>query len=189
MKAVPSTESVWAHLSADLKLFIQRRVSDEHVADDLLQEVFIRIHRNIETLQQTDRLAAWVYKIARNVIQDHYRSGTHRTESLEIDPAANCSDSQEACSCRSGSWLDEMIRSLDDGYRQALELAEIQGISQQEVGDRMGLSLSAAKSRIQRGRAMLKESLTRCCDFQFDRRGRMTDCIPKPGGTCGCECD
>lgn len=189
MKAMPSTESVWTHLSSDLKLFIKRRVSDEHVADDLLQEVFIRIHRNIETLQQTDRLAAWVYRIARNVIQDYYRSRSRRTESLETDPVAECSDSQDACSCQSGSWLEEMIQSLDDGYRQAVEMAEIEGLSQQEVGDRLGLSLSGAKSRIQRGRVMLKESLQQCCDFEFDRRGRMTDCNPKPGGSCGCECE
>lgn len=51
----------------------RRRVADDHVADDLLQETFLRIHRNVDKLHESDRLAAWVYRIARNVIHDHYR--------------------------------------------------------------------------------------------------------------------
>ena len=54
----PSTEVIWTHLSSDLRRFIRRRVADDHAADDLLQETFVRVHRNIGTLQEADRLAA-----------------------------------------------------------------------------------------------------------------------------------
>ena len=60
MPSNPSTDAIWTHLSSDLRRFIRRRVSDDHVADDLLQETFVRVHRNIETLQDADRVAAWV---------------------------------------------------------------------------------------------------------------------------------
>ena len=73
-----------------------------------------------------------------------------------------------------------MIRSLPDGYREAVQLAEIEGLPQQEVADRLGLSLSGAKSRIQRGRAMLKDVLEQCCHFEFDGRGNVMDYDPKP---------
>ena len=71
MATQATTDAIWSHLSSDLRRFIRRRVPDDHVADDLLQETFMRVHRNIGALQEADRLAAWVYQIARNVIHDH----------------------------------------------------------------------------------------------------------------------
>ncbi len=73
-----------------------------------------------------------------------------------------------------------MIRSLPEGYREAVRLAEIEGLPQQEVADRLGLSLSGAKSRIQRGRVLLKDALEGCCRFEIDGRGNVMDCDPKP---------
>jgi RNA polymerase sigma-70 factor (ECF subfamily) len=179
MTAQPTTDAIWMHLSSDLRRFIRRRVSDDHVADDLLQETFVRVHRNIGTLQEAERLAAWVYQIARNVVHDHHRKGSNST--VAIAEAENVSDDNDSPNgCRSISWLDEMIRSLPDGYRQAVQMAEIEEQSQQDVADRLGLSLSGAKSRIQRGRAMLKDVLERCCSFEMDGRGRVMGCDPKP---------
>ena len=82
--------------------------------------------------------------------------------------------------CRSITWLDELIQSLPDGYREAVRMAEIEEQPQQAVADRLGLTLSGAKSRVQRGRAMLKNVLERCCSFEFDVRGRVTGCDPRP---------
>ena len=189
MPSQPSTEAIWTHLSADLRRFIRRRVSDDHAADDLLQETFVRVHRNIGTLQEADRLAAWVYQIARNVIHDHHRKATNATVALaDADPVDDADDRLSRLRCRGCGWLDEMIRSLPDGYREAVQLAEIEGLSQQEVADRLGLSLSGAKSRIQRGRAMLKDVLEQCCHFEFDGRGNMMDYDPKPDRTVCRDC-
>ena len=180
MSGQPSTEAVWSHLSSDLRRFIRRRVSDDHLAEDLLQESFLRIHRNIGTLQDADRVAAWVYRIARNVLHDHYRKSGVSTVSLEAtETGAEVSDSPSGSGCRCAEWLDEMIRSLPDGYQDAVQLAEIEGLPQQEVADRLGLSLTAAKSRIQRGRAMLKDSLDQCCRFELDARGNVMDYEPR----------
>lgn len=181
MTAQPTTDAIWMHLSSDLRRFIRRKVSDDHVADDLLQETFMRVHRNIGTLQDADRLAAWVYQIARNVVHDHHRKATNSTVALaDADPADDCDDHLSQLRCRGAGWLDEMIRSLPDGYREAVQMAEIDGLSQQAVADRLDLSLSGAKSRIQRGREMLKGALEQCCHFEFDRRGNMMDYEPKP---------
>jgi RNA polymerase sigma-70 factor (ECF subfamily) len=181
MPSHPSTDAIWTHLSSDLWRFIRRRVSDDHVADDLLQEMFLRIHRSIGTLQNTDRLAAWVYQIARNVIHDHHRKAAHSAATLaDVDPADDSDDHLSQICCRNPGWLDEMIQSLPEGYRNAVQLAEIEGLSQQDVADRLGLSLSGTKSRIQRGRVILKGVLEQCCRFEFDGRGNMMDCDPKP---------
>lgn len=190
MPSQPSTEAVWSHLSADLRRFIRRRVPDDHTTDDLLQETFVRIHRGIGTLNASERLAAWVYRIARNVLTDHHRRATNPAVALgDTDPAAEPDDHLCTLPCQSAGWLDELIGSLPDGYREAVQLAEIGGHSQQEVADRLGLSLSAAKSRVQRGRAMLKDALDRCCRFDFDGRGNLMDYEPRPERTVCRDCD
>ncbi|MEX0718269.1 MAG: RNA polymerase sigma factor SigZ [Planctomycetaceae bacterium] len=190
MTTPPATEAVWSQLSDDLRRFLRRRVNNEHVAEDLLQETFLRIHRGIGELADADRLPAWVYRIARNVVIDHYRRASDSAVAIiEADPPASKPDPigrlrDEAC-----LWLDGLIRGLPDKYREAVRLAEIEGLSQQATADRLGLSLSGAKSRIQRGRGMLKDVLEGCCTFEFDRRGNLTDYEPKPDRTVCRECD
>jgi RNA polymerase sigma-70 factor (ECF subfamily) len=182
----PSTEAVWSHLSADLRRFLRRRVPDDHAADDLLQETFVRVHRHIGTLQDGDRVAAWVYRIARNVVHDHHRTATGASVALgDADPVEEGDDRTAPAGCGACGWMDEMVRSLPDGYREAVQLAEIEGLPQQAVADRLGLSLSGAKSRIQRGRAMLRDTLERCCHFELDGRGNVMDYVPKSDRT-GC---
>lgn len=190
MTVQPTTDTIWTQLSSDLRRFIRRRVSDDHVTDDLLQETFVRVHRKISTLHEEDRLTAWVYQIARNVILDHYRKATNSPAKLtNNDPTDGCENERNQPLCRGTGWLEEMIRSLPDGYREAVQLAEIEGLPQQEVADRLGLSLSGAKSRIQRGRVKLKGVLKQCCKFEFDERGNMVDYDPKPDRTVCRNCD
>lgn len=189
MTVQSTTAAVWSELGADLWRFIRRRVADEHVADDLLQETFVRIHSSLETLADSDRLAAWVYQIARNVIHDHYRRSAGKAEPLAgCDPAEDTEDSSACVRGRAGEWLDELICQLPDKYREAVQLTEREGLTQQEVADRLGLSLSGAKSRVQRGRGMLKEVLEQCCTFEFDRRGNLLDVDPRPDRTVCRDC-
>lgn len=188
MSAHPSTETVWSQLGDDLRRFIRRRVRDEHIADDLLQETFLRIHRGIGALQDSDRLAAWVYRIARNVIHDHDRKGT-ATASNAFEEFADDEERHSSLKCRAGTWLAELIAELSEKYRGALQLAEIDGLSQREVADRLGLSLPAAKSRVQRGRSLLKDALDRCCAISLDRRGNVMDVDPRPERTVCLDCD
>jgi RNA polymerase sigma-70 factor (ECF subfamily) len=180
MTTQPTTDAIWSHLSSDLRRFIRRRVPDDHVTDDLLQETFVRVHRNIDTLQEAERLGAWVYRIARNVVHDYHRRALNSTAALADAENVSANDPEPQPGCRSFTWLDELIQALPDGYRQAVRMAEIEEQSQQDVADQLGLSLSGAKSRIQRGRAMLKDVLQRCCSFELDVRGQVMGCDPKP---------
>jgi hypothetical protein len=71
--------------------------------------------------------------------------------------------------------LHELIDQLPEPYRQALILTEYQGLSQKQLAERIGISLSGAKSRVQRAREKLRDMLLRCCHFEFDRRGHIVD--------------
>ena len=187
----PTTDAVWSQLSGDLRRFIRRRVPDDHVADDLHQETFLRIHRSIGSLGEADRLAAWVYRIARNVVHDHYRRGSGDAALSEHEPADEPEDPIAELRSRAGGWLHEMVENLPDGYREAVRLAELEGRTAQEVADRLGLSLPAAKSRIRRGRLLLRERLDACCRFEIDRRGNVIDYTRRPDRShCrDCDCD
>jgi RNA polymerase sigma-70 factor, ECF subfamily len=187
----PSTEAIWTHLSADLRRFIRRRVPDDHVADDLLQETFVRVHRHLPALEEVGRVAAWVYQIARNVVRDHFRTAQATAAAVPLadaEPADEADDPHDETRCRACGWLGELVAALPDGYREAVRLSEVEGLSQQAVADRLGLSLSGAKSRVQRGRAMLKDELERCCRFEFDARGNVIDYEPKPDRTVCRDC-
>jgi RNA polymerase sigma-70 factor, ECF subfamily len=188
--AMTTTELIWTDMRADLRRFIRRRVADDHVADDLLQETFVRIHRHIDSLSDADRLAGWVYQIARNVIHDHYRRSAGAAVTLgEADPADDPPEGMSELHCRSVEWLEELIDELPANYRDAVRLAETDGLPQQEVADRLGLSLSGAKSRIQRGRVLLRGVLEECCRFEFDRRGNLLEVDPRPDRTVCRDCD
>lgn len=179
MTVQPTTEAIWKHLSADLRRFIRHRVRDESVADDLLQETFLRVHRHIGTLQLKERLAAWVYQIARNVVHDHYRNASDSPGRLAGTDDLTAPEDDAQAVGRDILWLDKMIQSLPDGYGSAVRMAEIEQLSGREVAVRLGLSLSAAKSRIQRGKAMLKDLLQACCVFELDGRGGVMGCDPR----------
>ena len=75
--------------------------------------------------------------------------------------------------------LREMIGSLPRPYQEALMLVEIEGLSQKEVAEKLDLSYSGAKSRVQRGRRLLREALVNCCHIELDRRGRIIDYVPR----------
>jgi RNA polymerase sigma-70 factor (ECF subfamily) len=190
MTVRPSTEAVWSFLSNDLRQFIRRRVADDQTADDLLQETFVRIHRGIDALDDVGRLAPWVYRIARNVVYDYYRAKPENVVPLgDTDTAEDGEGHVGELSCWCAEWMDELIGQLPEKYREAVRLAEIERLSHQKLADRLALSLSGAKSRIQRGRTMLREVLDQCCHFEFDRRGNLLDIAPKPQRVICKNCD
>ncbi len=179
-----STESVWELLSGNLRGYISRRVRDSHDVDDILQTVFLRIHKGISRLRDSEQLDAWIYRIARNAVIDFYRG---RTESVSLDTVSEPVAEEEEEPSGAVACVKPMIEALPEKYREALANTELNGLTQREYAQMAGLSFSGAKSRVQRGRGLLKEMLLECCRFEFDRRGGIADFEPKQG-TCAC-CD
>ncbi|MEM7342995.1 MAG: RNA polymerase sigma factor SigZ [Chloroflexota bacterium] len=160
-----NTELIWLELSQALRDFIKRRVQNEADADDILQDVFYKIHQNIEGLKDKKRFRAWVYQISRNAIIDHYRRRNVWVELLDTlpaEPLPELSVSQELAAC-----LRPMVDQLPDKYREALILTEFEGLTQKEMAEHLGLSISGAKSRVQRARQALKQMMLECCHFEF----------------------
>ena len=183
-----TTEAIWQHLSSKLRGYLLKRVSDKEVAEDLLQEVFIRIHKNLATIEDKERIQAWVFQIARNIVIDYHRSNGRSVAHTVVDLSELPYDEQDNFNEFILGWLPSMVAKLPETYREAVELYELKGVSQQKIADQLGLSLSAAKSRIQRGREKLKSILFDCCSFEQDRRGNVIACMPNSPEKCGSEC-
>ena len=168
------TEHIWEAFHTPLHGFIRKRVSDEMVAEDLLQEIFLKIHQNGDALQDVKKLESWIYQITRNAIIDFYR-GTRPTSSLDAPEVLDLPEElpdddivSELLPC-----VRAMVNNLPEQDRQALVLTEYQGLTQKEFGERIGLTFSGAKSRVQRAREKLKQQLLACCHFELDRRGHV----------------
>jgi RNA polymerase sigma-70 factor (ECF subfamily) len=169
-----SVEEIFNSIGSQVKRYLVSRVRNEALADDLLQEVFLRIHKNIDSLKDINGIQSWIYRIAKNVAVDHHRASKGYPDELTEDlliatPGLSAPGS--------GGELDlsvkRMIEQLPEPYREALLLTTYSGLKQHELASRAGISLPAAKSRVQRGRKLLKEMLLDCCHFEFDRYGTL----------------
>ena len=178
-----TTERVWETFHAPLQQFIRHRVSDDATAEDLLQDVFLNIHQHVDTLKDVKKLESWIYQVTRNAIIDYYRS-IRTTTTLEDPEALQLAEDlpDEDVISELFPCVRAMVTSLPAQDRQALILTEYQGLTQKELAERLGLSLSGAKSRVQRARAKLKQQLLACCHFELDRRGYVIDYQPR----CAC---
>lgn len=179
-------EHIWAEFAAKLGEFIRARVSDPATAEDILQDVFVKIQQRSGQLQDPAKLQSWIYFIARNAVIDHYRSRKETVEVPETLPAEPGDNDPEIEGLKAS--FRRMIYSLPEPYRDALVLTGLEGFTQKELAERLGISLSGAKSRVQRGRAQLKQMLHECCSFEFDRRGNVMECQPRARGGC-LECE
>ncbi len=174
-----TTERVWETFHVPLQQFIRRRVSDETAAEDLLQDVFLDIHQHIDTLRDVKKLESWIYQVTRNAIIDYYRS-KRTTTTLDAPEALDLSEElpDEDVVTELFPSVRAMVLSLSAKDRQALVLTEYQGLTQKELAERLGISLSGAKSRVQRARDKLRQQLLACCHFELDRRGHIIDYQP-----------
>ena len=175
-----SIEQIWDEFTAQLRRFIAGRVRGEADVDDILQEVFIKIHRGLERLDDPSRLHAWVYQITRNAVIDHYRRGGPDVELPEELPDLVAEDEDpEGAEAEVATWLRPMAEDLPEKYREALLLTDIEGLTQKELAERLDISLSGAKSRVQRAREKLKDVLLECCHLEVNRRGRVVEWEPR----------
>jgi RNA polymerase sigma-70 factor, ECF subfamily len=178
--------------------YVGRRVRSREDAEDIAQEVMLRIHRHSADLEHADRMAAWVYRTAANAIADHYRRPARR----EV-PAGHAGDVPEPPPvAASPVWMEPgpeelrealagclapLIVRLPPIYREALELTEFDGVSQVDASARLGITVSGMKARVQRARAQLRALLLGCCHVELDRRRLITDIRARDRvcGTCG----
>lgn len=175
-----------------VRRFIGARVADAATADDLTQEVFVKMQTRLSQVRDPRRLMGWIIQIARNTVADHFR-GARSSEAFDEERGDGATSVQP-------EWLDKeesqlrqtlnaYVRSVVEGlplvYRDALIRTDFDGLTQVELANHLGLSVSAIKSRVQRARAMVRDRIDRCCHVDVDHYGTVVEMTPK---TSECDC-
>ena len=168
------TTEIWDEFSGQLLSFIKRRVSNQEDALDILQDVFIKIHTQVNRLEDEQKTKAWVYQISRNTIQDYYRASyrtseqfNHSLDALVGEPEVNKAYRQVAFCCWS-PFIDE----LPEKYQVVINLS-MQGHKQAVIAQQLNTSVSNVKMRTQRAKEMLKEAFMNCCGYHKNTKGKL----------------
>jgi RNA polymerase sigma-70 factor (ECF subfamily) len=195
-----ATEDQWQQLHDGVSAFVRRRINDPADAEDVVQSLFLRLHKGLPGLRDERRLYGWIYGAARNAITDHYRAKGRAKES----PAGLASDFAETVNGDATSLppipggddknaaaelarcLEPLMSGLPANDQEALRLVELQGVTQTEAAGRLGVSISGMKSRVQRARSRLRDVIEECCRIELSRRGELVSASPRPGvkGPC-----
>ena len=162
---------------------LSRSLDDPELAEDIVHDVFLRIHDRVDQLQDVERVRGWIAQIAHRAMLDAIR---RRKPQVEVPESLEAEAAEDDLPAAVQSALRSMLNRLPDEDREALRATEWEGRTQKELAGEWGISISGAKSRVQRARGKLRDLLLDCCHFELDTRGRVTDMIPRRRETCNC---
>ncbi|QTE23778.1 sigma-70 family RNA polymerase sigma factor [Polaribacter cellanae] len=166
-----TTHKVWNTYHLDIQKFIISKVKNNTIADDLLQDTFLKIHTKLHTLKEDRKLKSWCFSIARNSILNYWRANNKTVEiaSFESETTSEINTNkhtEEDC-------LRKILGNLPKKYRTPLFLSDIKGLKQQEVADQLNQTLSTTKSQIQRARKLIAQGFMDCCGFVMNEDGNL----------------
>jgi RNA polymerase sigma-70 factor, ECF subfamily len=189
------TEHLWQEMHTGIRAFVGRRIRQAEDVDDVVQRVFLKVHEGLSSLRDEERVHAWVYRTATNAIADYYRGPIGRREvasgSLDdfaegpaVRVADDEADDEQPAQKEFAGCIQPLLRLLSASDREALTLIDVEEVTQVDAAERLGVSVSGMKSRIQRARRRLRTVVEECCRVQLDRRGGVM--AYERLGTCGC---
>lgn len=170
----------WESFQYELKAFVFRKVKDKAVSEDIVQDVFIKVHHKLPQLKDSEKMASWIYRITLNSVYDYFRTKSAKP----ILDAIEWESEYNALNACVASYIKRLIVTLPDKYRQAFQLAEIDNVSQVELANRLGISYSGAKTRVQRARQMLKSKVEEVLIIKTDPYGNVLVCEDKSPKCC-----
>jgi len=190
LRVTPSP-ALWQDVAARLRPFVARQVAPADI-DDVLQDVFVRLQRGLATLREEERFTSWLFQVARSAVTEHHRARARHPLPASADepelpaPAGDADDGDREASRALAACVSLFVARLPSPYREAVTLVELEGLTTREAADMVGISVSGMKSRVQRGRAQLRELFDRCCEIALDARGKVTEFTPRPVPSTGC---
>ena len=168
--------TAWTTHRPELRGWLRHRVSNPAEAEDLLQDLFLKALRQGERFCSVRNARAWLFEVARNTLADHLRV-TRNTVELPDDLVAQADDIDTVDTLT--ACLPRVLSELSFEDREVITLCDLRGMPQAEYARQKDLTLSAAKSRIQRARQRLRDRMTTACQVQIDVTGRVSDFVPR----------
>lgn len=179
-----NVEKVWKEYQTSLKGFLHKNISNPDDVDDLLQEILIKTYQKLSTVQDNKKVKSWLFQVANNTIIDFYRQRAKGKEVSQDD--LWYTDSKESALDQLSACIIPFIKELPAQEAALLTAVEIEGASQKETAERMGMKYSTFKSKVQKSRKMLHKLFNECCEFSIDKQGNIIDFQEKNTGCSGC---
>ncbi|WP_298515608.1 sigma-70 family RNA polymerase sigma factor [uncultured Kordia sp.] len=162
-----TTTEVWECYADDVKRFIMSKVKDAQITDDLVQEVFLKVHAKLATVSEESKVKSWLLSVSRNTVLDYFRISNKEVplnKEETIISTEEYAHSEKDC-------LPGIIKNLPKKYRDPLFLSDIKGIKQAAIAAQLKLPLATVKSQIQRGRKLIVQGYMDCCDYKLNDQG------------------
>lgn len=163
--------ALWLEHKNELGNFILKRVKDQDLTNDILQDILIKVYNFCISKSGVRNIRSWLFQIAQNTIIDHYRKLSKFTQIDYLDEIEN--EDQNAAFSEATNYILPMLDFLPKEYAVPLKLADIDNMKQADIAEKLNLSLPATKSRIQRARQLLKAEFITCCHFETDKQGNL----------------
>jgi RNA polymerase sigma-70 factor, ECF subfamily len=171
VKTTCDVPALWQEHKNELRNFILKRVKNHDLADDILQDVLVKVYNFCISKSGVKNIRAWLFQIAQNTITDHYRRQSKLTDLDQLTAIEN--EDQAIAFSEATNYILPMLDFLPAAYAIPLKLADIDNLKQADIAKKLNLSLSATKSRIQRARQLLKAEFITCCHFETDKQGNI----------------
>jgi len=160
----------WQDHEAELRTFLQSRLKDTHQTEDLLQDIFIKALAEGTQFCDLENSRAWLFRVAKNQMIDYQRTQKEHDDipeqvaekNVEATPVANLS-----------TCLPVALKEMNAEDQEIIQRCDLDGMNQADYAKLKGLSLTGAKSRIQRARKRLKDQLKITCHIIFDEQGNV----------------
>lgn len=169
-------DEVWKNYKKMIQAFLYSKLSNKDDADDLLQEIMIKIHNNLDSLESQKRMKPWLYAIANNTIIDYYRKQSKQKASVEYDEAVSLFIHEvPEIKADLSNCISPFIDVLPNEMSHMLRAIDLEGQSQKSYAHDLNINYSTLKSRLQKSRKALRGLFDQCCRFDFDKNGNVYD--------------
>lgn len=167
---------VWEELNTQLLFFIKKRIKNKEDAEDILQDVYIKLHKNIDSLNDEQKIVSWIYQITRNTINDCYKR-CYRLKKVEFEEHHIEMSLEEEDNLNDEILVSmkKIIEELPVDSKKLIKLYEFEDMSHKEISKRLDIKENTSKSRLKRAKEKLKDQLDECCVFQIDKFGNILD--------------
>ncbi len=179
-----SISEIWETFHKELKAFALSKIKNLADTEDLLQEVFIKIMQNFAKVNNSENIRQYLYGIVRNAVYDYFNSKRYNSSEAELEALISQEEENTLNQHIVDCCLQSFIEKLPEHYRDAIVLTEFDNVSQKDLAERLNISYSGAKSRVQRGREKLKAIILDCCAMKSDVYGNLMEQINLPTKAC-----
>ncbi|MDE2367354.1 MAG: sigma-70 family RNA polymerase sigma factor [Burkholderiales bacterium] len=173
--------AAWRAHERELLGYLRRSLADADAADDLLQDVFVKAMRQGKDFCSLDNPRAWLFTVVRHKLIDRART-THPTSPLSEDELANLALPEEPVAPVDAlaDCLARALGELSAPDAAILRACDLEGMTQRHFAEIHGLSLPAAKARLQRARQRLRDRIATACQLRFEADGSVAGHVPRP---------